>query len=142
MSLDLFVQVFHEGSPAGFTTDVIGSAIRAGISVRDDDWWQLSFDSGATCDLFLQTLSDDPDGIHCLTFHRPGNDEALWEAIWELLDLPGAVFHFPGCAGPVVRHREAVLAMPESMKAGMGPSRWVHDLAELRQTLVGIDQHT
>jgi hypothetical protein len=119
MSFDVYLQFFHERTPAGVSPESVRTAFPVPIEVLDDDYWRLGFGAQDTTDLFLGPADDAPAQVHRLSFHRPCADARLWRGLWHLLEAPGAVLHFPGSAA-LVRHAAAGEGLPADLREALG----------------------
>ena len=120
MSFDLYLQKFQNGKAAGIALDVIRDVFGKYVVELDEDFWQVQYSVDESSDIFLQPLSGDDGLIHTLSIHRPCSNIRLWEGLWLLLELPGAIFYYPGCVAPLARDSQAGINMPEDMRKSLG----------------------
>src|SRR5689334_7237330 len=98
MSFDVYLQCFDGGRKSGFPLARLRAVFRDNLVELEEDFWQLQFSDSDSSDLFLQPVATDTTLIHTLSVHRPSADPRLWKALFALLEAPGTMFHFPGCA--------------------------------------------
>lgn len=120
MSFEVYLQAFANGEAAGFPLDSVRNAFGPHLAEVEPDFWQVRFEDGESCDLFLSQLGDNPQLIHNISVHRPCNDRRLWDGLYTLLAQPGSVFYFPGSDTPLARDTNVVMAMPEDMVEALG----------------------
>jgi len=120
MSFEVYLQAFERGAQSGFPPDLIRNAFREHLVELEPDFWQATFGSTESCDLFLQPVSDDPSLVHSISIHRPCKDLRLWEAVYSLLAVPGSLLYFPGGDAPLTRDAYAATAAPADMLESIG----------------------
>jgi hypothetical protein len=135
MSFDLYLQTFQNGKPAGIPLQAIRSAFGKYVVELDEDFWQVQYSADESSDIFLQPLPDDECSIHTISIHRPCKDIRLWDGLWRLLELSGAVFYYPGCVAPLARDSQAASHMPNSMRESLGDPVMASSVLEIFQTL-------
>ncbi|MEO8669824.1 MAG: hypothetical protein ABI411_00840 [Tahibacter sp.] len=131
MSFQWYLQVFAHGMASGVSRDALRRSV-AGVLVEiDEDYWQADFGTDGPTDLFLQSLTDEPSLIHCISFDHVNAIAPLARAVWELLGESGSVFHFPGCAAALARDAKIGLALPADLLGALGPPMIIQDDREI-----------
>ena len=138
MSFDLYLQAFESGKPAGIAPEIIRATFGQYLVEVEEDFWQVQYEVDQSSDLFLQTLPNDASLIHSISIHRPCRDIRLWEAVWRLLKVPGAIFYFPGCSAPFARDTMTSSAVPSALRKSLGEPVLVHSAQEIYESFESI----
>ncbi|HWA10886.1 MAG TPA: hypothetical protein VG838_15710 [Opitutaceae bacterium] len=122
MSLDIFVDSFREGEPAGVSRDAVRSAFGRFVADVDQNCWRLRYDDTNFCDVDLSADEADPKKIGGFMISGPCGDERLWDALVSILKLGALVLHFEGRVA-LVAAPNAVEHLPERIIEVFGPPR-------------------
>jgi hypothetical protein len=120
MSFEVYVQAFERGEESGFPPELIRRAFGEYVHELETDFWQARFGTTESCDLFLQPATENPSLFHSISIHRPCTDLRLWEAVYQLLGVPGSLLYFPGGEAPLTRDAHVAAALPPDMLESIG----------------------
>jgi hypothetical protein len=131
MSFELFLQSFSHGDASGIPIQAIRESFGSALSEPEDDFWLVDYGAAQSSDLFLNPLPDQPSLIHNISIHRPCTDARLYEALWQLLGLPGTLLYFPGGTVPLARDGAIGVAMPPDMLEALGEPAMIRSAADI-----------
>ena len=137
MSLDVFVEAYHDGAPAGVSREAARSAFRGFATEKDMTCWRVRYDEANFCDLLLSVDLDDPTKISGFLISGPCADERLWEALVSVLKLGAVVLHFEGRAA-FVGSTDAIPHLPKEMIEVLGEPRVVSAGSEITDAIEEI----
>src|SRR4051794_20414369 len=96
MSLDVFVDAYNNGAPAGIPSGAVRAIFGRFVTEIDMTCWRLRYDDANFCDLYLEVDPHEPSKISGFMISGPCADERLWDALASVLKLGAVVLHFEG----------------------------------------------
>lgn len=117
MSLDIFLQAFHDGDPQDVPTPHILKCVGEFAANTDTDFVDLVFGPRDSCTLYFDTREPVVQG---LTVNRPCGDRRLAKVLFEIMQLGNFVLFIPGEEPPIVTDEAAIGHLPEDMVEALG----------------------
>jgi hypothetical protein len=134
MSLNVYLQCFRDGEPAGLPRAGVRDLFPVGAD-SEPDYWRVRYDDLNSCDIVV--VPDPADGalVRSLCVHRPCRDGRLWDALLGVMRLGPVALYFPGDAPPLVADEAAGPHLPPDLVEALGPPRRVGSGEEIRLTI-------